>query len=52
MQLEAGDVEALNVVHREAGKHRSLMGYHKEGKVFGWSYEWLGWSFDENAEVV
>jgi glycerol 2-dehydrogenase (NADP+) len=44
-QLPGDDMEALDMLHKEPGMHRSLLTYHNpEGKVFGWTYEQLGWN--------
>ena len=38
-------MKTLDNIHRKPGLHRSLLvGLHGEdGKVFGWTYEQLGW---------
>lgn len=47
---------ALNALHDQPGKHRSLLPYHKKGDngsgVFGWSYEWLGWEGMGDGGVI
>ncbi|TCD60078.1 hypothetical protein EIP91_010772 [Steccherinum ochraceum] len=48
------DEEAkIDAIHREPGMHRSMCGYHGEdGKVFGWTYEQLGWPFKKGGNGV
>lgn len=48
VHLSASDVAQLDALHKQPGKHRSLLGYiHGTGEwgpgVFGWGYEMLGW---------
>jgi len=38
-------MEAINAIHLQQGKHRSLVKFHTpEGTVMGWTYEQLGWN--------
>ncbi|KAL0568623.1 hypothetical protein V5O48_013359 [Marasmius crinis-equi] len=51
--LPPEDLEVIDNLHTEPGKHRSLLGYHSAaGEVFGWTYEWLGWNMKEGGIVV
>ncbi|KAF3761954.1 aldo/keto reductase, partial [Cryphonectria parasitica EP155] len=44
VQLDDDDLKAIDGIHKENGKHRSLLHYHSEsGTVFGWTYEQMGW---------
>lgn len=52
MDLEPADIEAIDAIHKQDGMHRSLLGYHKEdGKVFGYTYEQLGWDITKGGVV-
>ncbi|EIM83985.1 Aldo/keto reductase [Stereum hirsutum FP-91666 SS1] len=55
--LSESDIAQLDVLHRQPGKHRSLLGYiHRTGEwgpgVFGWSYEMLGWEGMQEGGVI
>ena len=45
-------MKALSELHKKEGMHRSLLRYHSGGKVFGWTYEQLGWKLDDNGFVI
>ncbi|EDR11535.1 aldo/keto reductase [Laccaria bicolor S238N-H82] len=45
IKLTDEDMEEINAIHLQEGKHRSLLKYHTpEGTVMGWTYEQLGWN--------
>ncbi|THH05084.1 hypothetical protein EW145_g5052 [Phellinidium pouzarii] len=50
--LSEADMKALNEIHLKPGMHRSLARFHGRGKVFGWTYEQLGWSLDNDGAVI
>ncbi|KAF9264021.1 Aldo/keto reductase [Marasmius fiardii PR-910] len=42
--LSDDDLNTIDKIHTEPGKHRSTLTYHDQtGRVFGWTYEQLGW---------
>lgn len=47
VHLDESDISAIDSIHKQEGKHRSLLSYHNKTDsgpgVFGWSYEQLGW---------
>ncbi|KAI0339204.1 Aldo/keto reductase [Trametopsis cervina] len=50
IQLTEQEIQSINDIHKKPGMHRSLVRYHREGgKVFGWTYEQLGWNFSEGG---
>lgn len=51
VKLSSEDMAVLDHYHKRPGQHRSLMGYHKDGGVFGWTYEELGWELTGNGVV-
>ncbi|KZV64310.1 Aldo/keto reductase [Peniophora sp. CONT] len=50
--LDDADIKAINELHTQLGLHRSLLTYHKEGGLFGWTYEQLGWPFNGEGVVL
>jgi len=52
--LDDAEMDALDNLHKKPGMHRSLAeGIHKpDGKVFGWTYEQLGWPMTIGGVVV
>ncbi|KAA1470614.1 aado/keto reductase [Dentipellis sp. KUC8613] len=54
VKLDEADMKALDGIHEQPGKHRSLLVYQgsKPGEVFGWKYEWLGWNRTADGVVV
>ncbi|KAF7321559.1 Aldo-keto reductase [Mycena kentingensis (nom. inval.)] len=53
VKLLGEDMEALNNLHLQPGMHRSLVPFHGDyGGVFGWKYEWLGWSMTKDGFVL
>jgi len=44
-------MQEINDIHHQRGLHRSLMPYHVDGKIFGWTAEQLGWNFTPNGVV-
>jgi glycerol 2-dehydrogenase (NADP+) len=53
VKLTSQDISAIDNIHEQKGKHRSLVSYqsvfssyHDEvlGGVLGWTYEQLGWT--------
>lgn len=52
LSLSKEQVELIDSIHRQPGMHKSLSSYHSEdGKVFGWTYEQLGWNFTTGGIV-
>lgn len=49
MKLDDADMRAVDGVHAQDGKHRSLLGYHGEDGVFGWTYEQMGWEMEKGG---
>ena len=46
-------MELIGSVHKKPGMHRSLLRYHKpDGRVFGWTYEQLGWPMTTGGFVT
>ncbi|KAK1230492.1 hypothetical protein PQX77_006420 [Marasmius sp. AFHP31] len=54
VSLGRDDLAAIDAIHTEPGKHRSLLGYHNTvpGTVFGWTYEEMGWDMTEGGIVA
>jgi len=53
VKLSEDDMKAVDKVHKKPGMHRSLLKYHREdGKVFGWTYEELGWPMTKGGLVA
>jgi glycerol 2-dehydrogenase (NADP+) len=52
VRLSDEDMKTLDELHRQPGLHRSVLAYHTDGKVFGWTHEELGWNFDDNGIVL
>ncbi|KDQ58974.1 hypothetical protein JAAARDRAFT_205970 [Jaapia argillacea MUCL 33604] len=54
VKLSSEDMKAINDLHKQAGMHRSLLAYHNldPGKVFGWTYEQIGWSMQPGGIVA
>jgi glycerol 2-dehydrogenase (NADP+) len=49
--LSPSDLKLIDEIHKEDGKHRSLLSYHQPGgKVFGWTYEQLGWELESGGK--
>ncbi|KAH8108096.1 aldo/keto reductase [Cristinia sonorae] len=52
VSISSEDEAKIDAIHKEPGKHRSMIGYHQpDGTVFGWSYEQLGWPFKKDGVV-
>ena len=51
MQLTPEEMQTIDSLHKKPRMHRSLVGYHTEGTVFGWTYEQLGWPFEVGGFV-
>lgn len=51
VKLDSKDVKTLNEFHKKPDMHRSLLDYHKNGLVWGWTYEQLGWNMDNEGYV-
>ncbi|KAG7093282.1 hypothetical protein E1B28_006964 [Marasmius oreades] len=50
--LSREDMEAVDKIHTEPGKHRSTLTYHDQsGRVFGWTYEQLGWDMGIVSQI-
>ncbi|VDC01505.1 unnamed protein product [Peniophora sp. CBMAI 1063] len=52
VKLEDADVKAIDELHKQPGLHRSVLGYHTDAGVHGWTHEQLGWPFDAEGVVV
>ncbi|VDC01484.1 unnamed protein product [Peniophora sp. CBMAI 1063] len=52
LRMEDPDLKAINELYKQPGLHRSVLTYHKEGGIFGWTYEQLGWPFNGEGVVV
>lgn len=63
VELSNDDMSAISSIHKQPGKHTSLdaMVRHeyewnrtseKNGLVFGWTMEQLGWPLDKNGKVI
>lgn len=46
VKLDTVDMDVLDNLHKQSGKHRSLLPDHEGGAfgpgIFGWSYEMMG----------
>jgi len=51
IKLEEKDIKIVDELHKQSSQHRSLLSYHNGGKVFGWTYDQLGWNFINNGIV-
>jgi glycerol 2-dehydrogenase (NADP+) len=51
VKLTDDEMAAIAGAHAKPGMHRSLLTYHEDGGVFGWSYEQLGWDMVEGGVV-
>ncbi len=52
--INVGTVENIKIInefHKKPGMHKSLLGYHANGGVFGWTYEQLGWNMHGDGLV-
>ncbi|TFY81156.1 hypothetical protein EWM64_g2852 [Hericium alpestre] len=54
LKLDDADMQILNNLHKEPGKHRQLIIYQssKPREAFGAKYEWLGWNRDAEGNVL
>ncbi|KAK7473036.1 hypothetical protein VKT23_001140 [Stygiomarasmius scandens] len=53
INLDNKDIETLDQLHKQPGMHRALSDVHMpNGKVFGWTYEQLGWNMTTGGIVV
>ncbi|KAG8794972.1 hypothetical protein FRC17_008204 [Serendipita sp. 399] len=53
VKLSQEDMTVIDEYHKRPGMHRALayIGMIKDGKLFGWTMEELGWSYDDEAYV-
>lgn len=51
IQLDSDDMKVLNEYHKKPSMHKSLVPYHVNGTVLGWTYEQLGWNMHGNGLV-
>jgi glycerol 2-dehydrogenase (NADP+) len=52
VKLTDAEMAAISKIHTKPGLHRSLLSYHgDDGKVFGWTYEQLGWDMTTGGVV-
>ncbi|KIY64313.1 aado/keto reductase [Cylindrobasidium torrendii FP15055 ss-10] len=49
--LSAEQMERVSSIHKEPGMHKSLLKYHVDGEVFGWTHEQLGWNMSSDGTV-
>ncbi|KAA1470654.1 Aldo/keto reductase [Dentipellis sp. KUC8613] len=54
VKLSGADMQALDAIHRSPGMHRSLLTYHglDPGRVFGWTYEQMGWDYKPGGKIA
>ncbi|KAF7315216.1 Aldo-keto reductase [Mycena indigotica] len=54
VKLSEEDFTTVNTLHKSPGLHKSLLAFDdkKDGTVFGWTYEQLGWNIRVGGEVV
>ena len=52
MKFKDADVKAIDELHTQPGLHRSVIPYHVNGSVFGWTHEQLGWPFDAEGIAI
>ncbi|KAI3609594.1 aado keto reductase [Moniliophthora roreri] len=54
IRLSDEEIRAIDELHKQPGKHRSLLAYHNNdpGRVFGWTYEQLGWDMVEGGIIA
>lgn len=53
VKLSDEDMEKINNLHKEEGMHRCLlMTYAKDGGIFGWTFEQLGWNLRKDGTVA
>ncbi|CAL1711153.1 unnamed protein product [Somion occarium] len=51
--LTEEEMETINLLHKKPGMHRSLLThYAAEGRIFGWTYEQLGWPLGHDGRVI
>ncbi|KDQ49553.1 hypothetical protein JAAARDRAFT_42791 [Jaapia argillacea MUCL 33604] len=52
IDLSEPDLKALSEIHKAPGMHRSVCGFHGNGRMcFGWTYEQLGWPMKEGGII-
>ncbi|KAF7321543.1 Aldo-keto reductase [Mycena kentingensis (nom. inval.)] len=54
VKLSPEDFAAVDELHKQPGMHKSLLVFDntKDGKVFGWTYEQLGWNIQVGGQVT
>ncbi|TCD61637.1 hypothetical protein EIP91_008143 [Steccherinum ochraceum] len=52
VNISEEDEAEIDAIHKAPGMHRSVLDYHVDGKVFGWTHEQLGWPFNKDGVVV
>ncbi|KAI0759959.1 Aldo/keto reductase [Trametes elegans] len=55
VELSEEQMAVLDAIHKKPGMHRSLLRYHEystDGKIFGWTYEQLGWNMTKGGIVA
>lgn len=46
------EMSTINAIHKKPAQHKTLLrDLASNGIIFGWTYEQLGWSFDERGCV-
>ncbi|KAI5117867.1 hypothetical protein M0805_006569 [Coniferiporia weirii] len=52
VNLSETDMKTLDEIHLKPGMHRSLMRYHQNGMVVGWTHKQLGWNMNGDGVVA
>jgi len=52
IEISDEDEKKIDAIHKAPGMHRSMISYHGDDlKVFGWTYEQLGWPFKKGGVI-
>ncbi|TFY72945.1 hypothetical protein EVG20_g60 [Dentipellis fragilis] len=54
IDLDETDMKAIDNLHKEPGKHRSLLTQYMTVplEIMGWKYEWLGWNQAADGAIL
>jgi len=54
IKLSTEDMAIIDTLHQAPGMHKSLLVFDdkKDGTVFGWTYEQLGWNMVVGGHVI